>query len=129
MRFLLALPAIFLLLACSAPAPEEAQKAYQEDTAKLIDVEIRRIVTEGESIARDLVTSHRQELEAITQALMEYETITGAEVTALVRGDKIVRKSDDEGPKDIGSSTVPSAGRLRPRGEPGTGGMEPQPQS
>ncbi len=101
-----------------------------EDTAKLIDLEIRRIVTEGETTARDLVTSHRQELEAITQALMEYETITGAEVGALMRGDKIVRKSDDDGPKDVGSSAVPSAGgRLRPRGEPGTGGMEPQPQS
>jgi cell division protease FtsH len=101
-----------------------------EDTAKLIDEEIRRIVTEGETKARDLVTAHRQELEAITQALMEYETITGEEVNTLVRGDKIVRKSDDEGPKDVGSSAVPSAGaRLRPRGEPGTGGMEPQPQS
>jgi cell division protease FtsH len=100
-----------------------------EDTAKLIDLEIRRIVTEGENTARDLVTSHRQELEAITQALMEYETVSGAEVATLMRGDKIVRKSDDDGPKDVGSSAVPSAGgRLRPRGEPGTGGMEPQPQ-
>jgi cell division protease FtsH len=101
-----------------------------EDTAKLIDIEIRRIVTEGETTARDLVTSHRQELEAITQALMEYETISGEEINALIRGGKIVRKSDDEGPKDVGSSAVPSAGgRLRPRGEPGTGGMEPQPQA
>jgi cell division protease FtsH len=101
-----------------------------EDTARLIDLEIRRIVTEGETKARDIVTSHRQDLEAITQALMEYETITGEEVNTLIRGDKIVRKSDDEGPKDVGSSAVPSAGaRLRPRGEPGTGGMEPQPQA
>jgi len=101
-----------------------------EDTAKLIDIEIRRIVTEGETTARDLVTGHRQELEAITQALMEYETISGEEINALIRGGKIVRKSDDEGPKDVGSSAVPSAGgRLRPRGEPGTGGMEPQPQA
>jgi cell division protease FtsH len=60
---------------------------------------------------------------------MEYETVSGAEVATLMRGDKIVRKSDDDGPKDVGSSAVPSAGgRLRPRGEPGTGGMEPQPQ-
>jgi cell division protease FtsH len=102
-----------------------------EDTAKLIDEEIRRIVTEGETKAREVVTSHRQQLEAITQALMEYETVSGEEINALLRGDKIVRRSDDEGPKDVGSSSaVPSAGgRLRPRGEPGTGGMEPQPQA
>ena len=78
------------------------------------------------------MTTHRSELEAITQALMEYETISGDEVMALIRGEKIIRRSDDEGPKDVGSSsTVPTTGggRMRPRGEPGTGGMEPQPQS
>jgi len=102
-----------------------------EDTAKLIDEEIRRIVTEGETTAREVVSNHRRELEAITQALMEYETISGQEVNALIRGEKIVRRSDDEGPKDSAgsSSTVPTTGgRLRPRGEPGPGGMEPQPQ-
>jgi cell division protease FtsH len=103
-----------------------------EDTAKLIDEEIRRIVTEGETTARGVVSSHRRELEAITQALMEYETISGQEVNSLIRGEKIVRRPDDEGPKDTAgsSSTVPTTGgRLRPRGEPGPGGMEPQPQS
>jgi cell division protease FtsH len=102
-----------------------------EDTAKLIDEEIRRIVTEGETTARGVVSSHRRELEAITQALMEYETISGQEVNSLIRGEKIVRRPDDEGPKDTAgsSSTVPTTGgRLRPRGEPGPGGMEPQPQ-
>jgi cell division protease FtsH len=103
-----------------------------EDTARLIDLEIRRIVTEGEAKAREIVTAHRRELEAITQALMEYETISGEEVGALMRGEKIIRRSDDEGPKDVGSSSaVPTTGgRLRPRKEdPGTGGMEPQPQA
>jgi cell division protease FtsH len=104
-----------------------------EDTARLIDEEIRRIVTEGAEIARDVVTTHRRELEAITQALMEYETISGDEVRALMRGEKIVRRSDDEDPKDVGgiTSAVPTTGaRSNPREEdPGTGGMEPQPQA
>ena len=48
----------------------------------------------------------------------------------MLRGEKIVRKSDDDGPKDQAGSAVPASGsRLRPRGEPGTGGMEPQPQA
>ena len=101
-----------------------------EDTARLIDIEIRRIVTEGEDKAREVIAASRKELEAITQALMEYETISGDEVSALLRGEKIVRKSDDDGPKDqLGSAVPTSGGRLRPRGEPGTGGMEPQPQA
>jgi cell division protease FtsH len=100
-----------------------------EDTARLIDQEIRRIVTDGENRAREVVANHRHDLEAITQALMEYETISGDEVLALMRGEKITRKPDDDVPKDqIGSSAVPSAGsRFRPSG--GTGPMEPQPQS
>jgi cell division protease FtsH len=99
-----------------------------EDTARLIDQEIRRIVTEGENVARHVIAENRHELEAITQALMEYETISGDEVQSLLRGEKIVRKSDDEGPKDQVGSAVPSAGgRFRPSG--GTGPMEPQPQS
>jgi len=101
-----------------------------EDTAKLIDEEIRRIVTEGEAKAREVLGAHRTELEAITQALMEFETITGEEVKMLMRGEKIVRAPDEEGPVETVSSAVPSTGsRARPRREPDTGGMEPQPQS
>ena len=54
-----------------------------EDTAKLIDEEIRRIVTDGEKKAREVLFANRDKLEAITQALMEYETITGEEVHGL----------------------------------------------
>jgi cell division protease FtsH len=101
-----------------------------EDTAKLIDEEIRRIVTAGEAKAREVLAAHRTELEAITQALMEFETVNGEEVKTLLRGEKIVRAADDDGPVETASSAVPSTGsRARPRGEPDTGGMEPQPQS
>jgi len=96
-----------------------------EDTARLIDHEIRRIVTEGEDTARDVIANSRRELEAITQALMEYETISGDEVHALLRGEKIVRKPDDDLPKGEVGSAVPSAGgRFRP-----SGGMEPAPSA
>jgi cell division protease FtsH len=99
-----------------------------EDTARLIDQEIRRIVTEGEDTARRVIGESRHDLEAITQALMEYETISGDEVQTLLRGEKITRKPDDEVPRDQSGSAVPSAGgRFRPAG--GAGPMEPQPQS
>ena len=78
-----------------------------EDTARLIDEEIRRIVTEGEKKARDIIYANRDKLEAITQALMEYETISGEETAAVMRGEKIVRKDDDEndqGPARLGGA-------------------------
>jgi cell division protease FtsH len=98
-----------------------------EDTAKLIDVEIRRIVTDGERKAREVLFANRDKLQAITQALMEYETISGDEVQQVMRGEKIVRNSDDEETKGSAGPAVPAAGKLRPRPEPGTGGLEPQP--
>jgi cell division protease FtsH len=101
-----------------------------EDTAKLIDEEIRRIVTEGEKKAREVLFANRDKLEAITQALMEYETINGEEVHGLMRGEKIVRAVDDEETKGPAGPAVPAAGKLRPpRPEPGAGGLEPQPQT
>jgi cell division protease FtsH len=101
-----------------------------EDTAKLIDEEIRRIVTDGEKKAREVLYANRDKLEAITQALMEFETISGDEVNLVIRGEKIVRSNDDEESKGPAGPAVPAAGKLRPpRPEPGTGGLEPQPQT
>jgi cell division protease FtsH len=101
-----------------------------QETARLIDEEIRRIVTEGEQKAWEVLGANRDNLEAVTQALMEYETISGAECESVMRGDKIERKDDDESTKGPVGSAVPSTGRQRPhRGEPDTGGMEPAPSS
>ena len=100
-----------------------------EDTARLIDLEVREIVTAGEKKAWEVLSARRKELEAITQALMEYETISGEEVGAVMRGGTIVRPDDDDGSKGTHGSAVPSAGRsARPRSEP-SGDLEPQPQS
>ena len=46
---------------------------------------------------------------------------SGEEVQAIMRGDKVIRRSDDDGTKGPVGSAVPAAGRSRPREEPGTG--------
>jgi len=101
-----------------------------EETARVIDEEIRRIVNQGLQKAREVLDGNREKLEAITQALMEYETISGDEVQALLRGEKIVRVAEDEEAKGPAGPAVPAAGKMRPpRPEPGPGGLEPQPQT
>jgi cell division protease FtsH len=101
-----------------------------EETARLIDEEVRRIVTAGEKKAREVLSANRDKLELITQALMEFETVTGEEVNALMRGEKIVRAADDDDSKTQAGPAVPAAGKSRPpRPEPGTGGLEPYPQT
>jgi cell division protease FtsH len=99
-----------------------------EETAKLIDEEIRRIVMEGEKRAWEVLGPIRDKLEAVTQALMEYETISGEECQAVMNGGRIVRQSDDESSKGPMGSAVPVAGKSRPPREEPDAGMEPQPQ-
>jgi cell division protease FtsH len=99
-----------------------------EETARLIDEEVRRLVRAGEQKAWEVLEAHRAELETMTRTLMEYETLSGDECRALMRGEKIERKDDDESSKGSFGSAVPTAGRQRPRDEPGTGNLEPQPQ-
>jgi cell division protease FtsH len=102
-----------------------------EETAKVIDEEVRRIVGVGYDTAKDLIYSNRDKLEAITRALMEYETLSGDEVQTLMRGETIVRPTDDDASRGPTVSAVPSTGKTRPtRGEePGAGTLTPQPQS
>lgn len=106
------------------------RQMMSEDTARLIDEEVRRIVTAGQAKAWEVLLAHRAQLESITQALMEYETISGEDVMGLMRGEKVVRRSDDDGSRGPLGSAVPVAGRpTKPREEPGAGGMEPAPQA
>ncbi len=101
-----------------------------EDTARMIDLEVREIVTTGQTKAWEVLGANKDKLEAITRALMEFETISGEECLTVINGGKIVRKSDDEDLKGPTGSAVPVAGKQRPpREEPGAGGLTPQPQA
>ena len=62
-----------------------SQREYSDDTAKLLDEEIARILTSQESRARDVLTRHRRGLELIAEALLDRETIDGPEVARLIQ--------------------------------------------
>ena len=101
-----------------------------EETAKLIDDEIRSLVEEGEQTARRILTERVDDLHTLAKALLEHETLSGEEVDKVLRGEPIVRASDDEDSKGPAGPAVPAAGKSRPpRGEPGRGGLEPYPQT
>jgi cell division protease FtsH len=100
------------------------QQSISESTAQTIDAEVKILVDKGYSDARHILTEHNEEFCRLAEALLEYETLTGEECKAAMRGEKIIRK-DDDGNSSAGSA-VPSAGRPRPRGDT-PGGLEPQP--
>ena len=96
------------------------------ETAKMIDQEIRRLIEEAEETARKVLDAHMEDLHKLSKGLLEYETLSGDEVQAILRGETIDR-SDATGPSggDSGRrSSVPSSGK--PKDSPG--GLEPEPQ-
>ncbi len=57
---------------------------YSDDTARVIDEEVERILREQEQRCREILTENRNGLDLVARALLEHETIDGAEVTRLV---------------------------------------------
>jgi cell division protease FtsH len=60
-------------------------REYSDETARTIDDEVSRILLEQEKRAHDLLTQHRAGLHLVAEALLERETIDGAEVAQLVQ--------------------------------------------
>jgi cell division protease FtsH len=60
-------------------------REYSDDTARMMDEEINRILTSQEKRAVELLTTHRRGLDLVATALLDKETIDGAEVAALVQ--------------------------------------------
>ena len=57
---------------------------YSEDTSRVVDEEVSRILREQEERARQTLTDHRAGLEAVARALLQKETVDGAEVASLI---------------------------------------------
>jgi cell division protease FtsH len=104
------------------------QQNVSEATAQKIDSEVKRLVEEGHAEARAILEAKRADLETLAKGLLEFETLTGEEIKDLLAGKRPVRESVIE-PQTPRTSAVPPAGKGRPRPEPGTGPMEPQPQA
>ncbi len=85
-----------------------------DETAKLIDDEVRKLIEEGEASARRIINENADQFEAIAQALLEFETLTGDELRALMEGKRPDRQDPDE-PKTPRGSAVPSTGKQKPQ--------------
>ena len=59
-------------------------REYSDETARIIDEEIERILREAEDRTRQLLHDNRKALEMIARALLERETIDGREVNRLI---------------------------------------------
>jgi len=65
-----------------------------EETARLVDAEIKRLVTGGYEEAKKILQQHQKDWETLAQALMEYETLTGEEIQDVLAGKQIDKNKD-----------------------------------
>jgi hypothetical protein len=96
---------------------------YSDETARVIDEEVERILRDEEDRCRKVLTEYRAGLDAVAHALLERETLSGEEVgdavdTAMGRkvgGPRLITRADgSEEPAD--SPMPPITGDLEPGG-------------
>ena len=74
-----------------------------EETARIIDGEIKRLVTAGWDEARRILTEKKADHEKLAQALLEYETLSGEEIAALLKEGKLPDR-EETGDVTVGPS-------------------------
>ncbi|HKB96469.1 MAG TPA: ATP-dependent zinc metalloprotease FtsH, partial [Rhizomicrobium sp.] len=100
-----------------------------EATAQKIDSEIHRIIDESYQRAKDILTTRQSDLNVLARGLLEYETLTGDEINALLKGIPPVRTPyEDPVLPARGEGSVPAAGKPRPAGPGPIITPEPQPR-
>jgi cell division protease FtsH len=89
---------------------------------------VRNLVDEGYARAKQILTDHSDQLENLARGLLEYETLTGAEISKVIAGQALNRGSDDDD-ADMGGN-VPSVASIPKTKKSSTvpkGDMEPDP--
>jgi len=77
-------------------------KTISEATQQKVDAEIRRIIDQQYRVARKLLEDSRDKVEAMTKALLEWETIDADQISDIMEG------KPPRPPKPSGSSQKPS---------------------
>jgi cell division protease FtsH len=63
-----------------------------EETQKVVDSEIKRLVEDGYQTAKKILTEYRKELDTLAHGLLEFETLSGTEIKDLLEGKRPTRE-------------------------------------
>ena len=91
--------------------PTQSPKEYSEETARLIDAEVKQILSEAHTKARDILLAHRAALEELAKLLLEKEVVDRPALQAILKVRSIDSMKEKKRAADIhGSEAVlPSA--------------------
>jgi cell division protease FtsH len=77
------------------------------ETARIIDEEVKRIVTAGWTEARKILKAKAEDHEKLSQALLEYETLSGQEIKDLLEKGLAPNRDESNFPNSGPSVSVP----------------------
>ncbi|WP_298257667.1 ATP-dependent zinc metalloprotease FtsH [uncultured Litoreibacter sp.] len=105
--------------------------SHSQETQKIIDQKVKELVDTGYETAKRILTEKNEEWERLAQGLLEYETLTGAEIAKVVAGQPLNRGDDEEDDTpDSGTTSVAAIPKTRKSKTPKSdGGMEPEPSA
>ena len=89
--------------------------AISPETAKKIEEEIKRFVTEAHEKAREILTTKKKDWVALAEALLEFETLSGDEIEALLKDGTKPKRPDGKSGGRPAVSAVPTTGKPKPR--------------
>lgn len=91
-----------------------SEKKYSQETAKTIDGEVRRILDEAHETAKQVILQHRNQVELLTEMLIEFETLDTEDVSKILKGEwnieekrQRLKKADDLHKKPIVATPPP----------------------
>jgi len=76
------------------PVPMPSAKEYSDDTARVIDAEVKQILTEAHEKVKDTLATHRNALEELAQLLLKKEVVERPELQAILKVVSIGRAKD-----------------------------------
>ena len=83
------------------------------ETQSKIDFEVRKLVDEAYEGAKKILKKHKSDLKRLAEGLLEYETLTGDEITKVIEGKSLDRDGDGESyPDDNGPRSLTAVPRL-----------------
>jgi cell division protease FtsH len=101
--------------------------SMSNETAKLVDSEIRALVDGGYNEATRLLKKHKKQLATLAEGLLEFETLSGDEIAALLTsGTRPDRSEGDKGqpkPLSAGGSSIPKTRKPKGIGGPASAGV------
>jgi cell division protease FtsH len=76
------------------PVPMQSSKEYSDDTARVIDAEVKQILTEAHEKVTETLATHRNALEELAQLLLKKEVVERPELQAILKVVSIDRAKD-----------------------------------